>query len=57
MNDLDIILYTSVVLILFVSFGISTFREFRRMNNKDYTGNERTDDTVLLKRFLAKLFG
>lgn len=57
MADLDILLYTSLVVILFVLFGVSTFGEFRRMDGNNYTGHERTDDTILLKRFLGKLFG
>ncbi len=57
MENLDIIIYTSFVMLLFVLFGISTFREFRRMNSNGYTGNERGDDRKLLKTFLSKLFG
>ncbi len=57
MENLDIIIYTSFVMLLFVFFGISTFGEFKRMNNNDYTGHERSSDRALLKRFFAKLFG
>lgn len=57
MENLDIIIYTSFVMLLFVLFGISTFGEFRRMNSNDYTGHERGNDQATLKRFLAKLFG
>lgn len=57
MKDLDIILYTSFVILLFIAFGISTFGEFRRMHGNEYTGHERKDDGQLFKRFLSKLFG
>lgn len=57
MKDLDIILYTSFVILLFIAFGISTFGEFRRMHDNEYTGHERKDDRQLFKRFLNKLFG
>ena len=57
MADLDVLLYTSVVVVLFVLFGVSTFNEFRRMNGHEYTGQERSDDTLLFKRFLGKVFG
>ena len=56
MEDLDIIIYTSIVVILFIFFGVSTFREFQRMDDHEYTGHERADDTKVFKRFLGKVF-
>ncbi|MFD2937331.1 hypothetical protein [Spirosoma flavum] len=44
-------------MMLFIGFGISTFGEFRRMNQNAYTGDERSTDVKLLKHFLSKLFG
>ena len=57
MTDLDIILYTYAMMILFVLFGVSTFGEFSCMNGNKYTRQKRTDDTPPFKRFMSKIFG
>lgn len=56
MENLDILIYSIIVVIFFVSFGISTFSEFRRMNTHEYTGHERSDDMKIFNDFIAKIF-
>lgn len=51
------ILYTAFVIGLFVSFGVSTFAEFQKMHNHDYTGLERGDDRKVFNIFMSRLFG
>lgn len=52
MENLDIILFTSVVIICFVSFFVSTFREFESLAlKKDYVSKKRG----IISRFLAYL--
>lgn len=57
MEHIDMILYTIVVVGLFVSFGISTFAEFKKMHNRDYTGLERSDDRKAFASFVGRIFG
>ena len=56
-ENVNMIVYTLVVVLLFVLFGIGTFLEFKKMHKNEYTGNERSDDQALVSRFFAKLFG
>ncbi len=57
MENLDVYIYTFVVVVFFMSFGISTFAEFKRMDTTQYTGQERSNDRKVFNNFLAKLFG
>tara|TARA_R110002126_G_scaffold199570_1_gene347256 strand:+ start:918 stop:1094 length:177 start_codon:yes stop_codon:yes gene_type:complete len=50
MENLDIIIFTIIVVICFLSFFISTFRAFENLNKKgDYLSNKRG----ILSRLLA----
>lgn len=50
MENLDILIFTSVVIICFISFFISTFREFENLASKnDYLSKKRG----MLSRLLA----
>lgn len=57
MEDTDLGIYTLIVVGLFIAFGITTFRQFRTMDNNTYTGTERTNDAAVFKAFIDKLFG
>lgn len=56
MEDIDLGIYTLIVVGLFVTLGIGTFSQFKTMNNNKYTGTERTDDTDTFKAFVNKYF-
>jgi len=52
MENLDIILFTAVVIICFVSFFVSTFKEFENLSTKnEYLPKKRG----IISRFLAYL--
>ena len=52
MKNLDIIMFTAVVIICFISFFVSTFREFENLATKnDYLSKKRG----IISRFLAYL--
>ncbi len=50
MKNLDILLFTLVVVICFISFFISTFRTFENMANKD---NNTSKKRGIISRLLA----
>jgi hypothetical protein len=50
MENLDILIFTSVVIICFISFFVSTFKEFEKLATKnDYLSKKRG----ILSRLLA----
>ncbi|MCX6171356.1 MAG: hypothetical protein NT048_00775 [Flavobacterium sp.] len=52
MKNLDILIFTSVVVFCFIAFFVSTFRAFENNAiNKDYLANKRG----IISRFLAYL--
>ncbi len=52
MKNLDILIFTSIVIICFISFMVSTFREFEKLAKKeDYLTKKRG----IISRFLAYL--
>ena len=52
MKNLDILIFTSIVIICFISFMVSTFREFENLAKKDdYTSQKRG----IISRILAYL--
>ena len=56
MEDIDLGIYTLVVVGLFVALGISTFSQFRNMDTNTYTGVERSSDVSTFKAFINKVF-
>jgi hypothetical protein len=52
MENLDILIFTSIVILCFVSFFVSTFREFENLaSKKDYLSKKRG----IISRLLAYL--
>lgn len=52
MENLEILIFTSIVIICFISFFVSTFREFDQLAaKKDYLSKKRG----IISRFLAYL--
>ncbi len=56
MENLDVGLYTIIIVVLFAVLGYGTFTEYNRMDNSNYTGGERADGEKTVKTFVDKLF-
>ncbi len=52
MENLDIIIFTCIVIICFISFFVSTFREFENLGKK---GDYLSDKRGIISRLLAYL--
>ncbi|RDI50247.1 hypothetical protein IQ02_02671 [Flavobacterium glaciei] len=52
MKNLDILLFTGIVIICFISFIVSTFREFENLSKKDDYLSKKSG---LISRILAYL--
>jgi hypothetical protein len=53
---MEIILLSSIVVTLFVVFGIATYREFSVMSEKDYVYTKETGPRANLVNFVGRLF-
>jgi hypothetical protein len=53
---MEIILLSSIVVTLFVVFGIATYREFSVMSEKDYVFTKETGGRASLVNFVGRLF-
>ncbi len=55
-NNTDIIVLTSVIIVLFVVFIIATLREFNTMSTTKYVEKEEGGPRADMMRFIGKLF-
>jgi hypothetical protein len=55
-ENLDIILLTTVVSVLFLVFIIATFREFSAMCKVEFKGNKEKGPRAEMVQFLQKVF-
>ncbi len=53
---MEIILLSSIVVTLFVVFGIATYREFSTMSEKEYVYTKETGGRASLVNFVGRLF-
>jgi hypothetical protein len=53
---MEIILLSSIVVTLFVVFGIATYREFSTMSEKEYVHTKETGGRASLVHFMGRLF-
>ena len=53
---MEIILLSSIVVTLFVVFGIATYREFKIMSSKDYVYTRETGPRANLVNFVGRMF-
>jgi hypothetical protein len=53
---MEIILLSSIVVTLFVVFGIATYREFSVMDKTDYVYTKETGGRASLVNFMGRLF-
>ena len=55
-NNTDIIVLTSVIIVLFIVFIIATVREFNIMSNTKFVEKEEGGPRAEMMRFIGKLF-
>ena len=55
-NNTDIIVLTSVIIVLFLVFIIATVREFNTMSNTKFVEKEEGGPRAEMMRFIGKLF-
>ncbi len=55
-NNTDIIVLTSVVIVLFIVFTIATLREFNTMSTTKFVEKEEGGPRAEMMRFIGKLF-
>ena len=56
MENTDIIVLTSIVIVLFLVFIIATVREFGELTNKDYTDTDKTKYQVDFVKSVGSIF-
>ncbi len=56
MENLDLVVLTSVVSILFLVFIIATYREFTAMSKTDFKGGKESGPRANLMYFIGRLF-
>lgn len=56
MENLDLLIFTSVLVILFILFGIATYRQFTRMENQEFNSEKEQGGAENFLKFLSKLF-
>ena len=56
MENLDLIIFTSVLVILFILFGVATYRQFTRMENQQFNSTSEKGGAENFLKFLSKLF-
>ena len=56
MENTDIIVLTSIVIVLFLVFIIATVREFSELTNKDYTDTDKTKYQVDFVKSVGSIF-
>ena len=55
-NNTDIIVLTSVIIVLFIVFIIATVREFNTMSTTNFVEKEEGGPRAEMMRFIGKLF-
>jgi hypothetical protein len=56
-ENLDFIIFTGVLVVLFIIFGISTIAEFNRMDTETFDSQKNKGGVENLKNFIGKIFG
>jgi hypothetical protein len=56
MENLDLIILSSIVVTLFVVFGIAMYREFSKMSEETYVYTKETGGRASLVHFMGRLF-
>lgn len=56
MENLDLIIFTSILVILFILFGIATYQQFVRMEKQDFNSTSEKGGAENFLKFLSKMF-
>lgn len=56
MEDLDIIIFTGVLIVLFILFAIGTYIQFVRMENNRFDSKTEKGGVDTFIKFLSKIF-
>jgi hypothetical protein len=54
MENLDMIIFSIILVVLFVLVGIGTLAEFNRMSNEPYDAEKDKGGILSLKKFIGK---
>jgi hypothetical protein len=56
-ENLDFIIFSGILVVLFILFGISTVAEFNRMSTENFDSKKNKGGVESLKNFVGKIFG
>lgn len=56
MENLDLIIFSIILVVLFILFGIGTIAQFSRMSNEEFDKDKNKGGVVNLKNFIGKIF-
>jgi hypothetical protein len=56
MENLDLIILSSIVVTLFIVFGIAMYREFSKMSEETYVHTKETGGRASLVNFVGRIF-
>ncbi len=56
MENLDLLIFTSVLVVLFILFGIATYRQFVRMEKQEFNSVSEKGGAENFLKFFSKLF-
>lgn len=56
MENLDLLIFTVVLVLSFVAFGIATFREFNKMGSQTYNEKQPDGGAKSFLSYLGKVF-
>jgi hypothetical protein len=57
MENLDLIIFSGILVLLFILFGIGTLAEFSRMSNETFDAEKNKGGVETLKKFIGKFLG
>ena len=56
MENLDLIIFTSVLVVLFILFGIATYQQFTRMEKGKFDSKTEQGGAENFLKFITKMF-
>ncbi len=56
MENLDLIIFSAILVVLFILFGIGTIAQFSRMSKEEFDKDKNKGGVMTLKNFIGKIF-
>jgi hypothetical protein len=56
MENLDLIIFSAILVGLFILFGIGTIAQFIRMSKEEFDKDKNKGGVITLKNFIGKIF-